>query len=199
PAVESLRDGAYRGAIADVRAPVQLADACDRLLEGTSLRHVIGLAGRQADDEPDAVEKPLEEGVRGFEDSLALNLTGQYALIYASVERLEAGEGDRSITLCSSVNALQSYGAPGYSAAKAGLIGMMNTLSVPFARRGIRINVVAPGTIRTPLTETLADKALATFDRKAKRVPLGRIGKPDDVAAVIEAPAPPTTHSPPSP
>src|SRR5262249_6703791 len=112
PAVESLRDGAYRGAIADVRAPVQLADACDRLLEGASLRHVIGLAGRQADDEPDAVEKPLEEGVRGFEDSLALNLTGQYALIYASVERLEAGEGDRSITLCSSVNALQSYGAP---------------------------------------------------------------------------------------
>src|SRR5262249_42082994 len=123
PAVESLRDGAYSGAIADVRDESGLGSACDRLLEGTSLRHVVGLAGGLVDEEPNLVEKPLDEGVRGFEASLALNLTGQYALIYSCFERLAAGHGDRSITLCSSVNALQSHGAPGYSAAKAGLIG----------------------------------------------------------------------------
>src|SRR5262249_32383404 len=71
------------------------------------------------------------------------------------------------------------------SAAKAGVIGMMNALSVPLAKRGIRVNVVAPGTTRTPLTEDPDDPN--HFGRKAARIPLGRVGPPDDVAAVTEA------------
>ena len=189
PAVQSVRSGAYRGAVADVRDATQLAAACDHLLEGRSLRHVVGLVG--AIDEGESylmMEKSLDDGVRGFESSLATNLTSQYALIHCCFERLIASEGDRSITLCSSVNALHSNGAPAYSAAKAGLIGMMRALSTPFGRRGVRINVVAPGLIRTPLTEMYAEEGEdpGVFDRRAERVPLGRVGNPDDVAAVIE-------------
>ena len=110
-------------------------------------------------------------------------------MICCTFERLADADGDRSITLCSSVSALQGYGSPAYAAAKAGLIGMMNTLSTPFAQRGVRLNIVAPGTIRTPLTEMLTERGgdSAWLDRKGKRVPLGRVGQPDDVAAVIEA------------
>jgi NAD(P)-dependent dehydrogenase (short-subunit alcohol dehydrogenase family) len=110
-------------------------------------------------------------------------------LIQAALPRLIAADGDRSITLCSSVNALRGYGAPAYSAAKAGLIGMTHALATPLGKRGIRVNVVAPGTTRTPLVEEEMRRANdpSRLDRKAKEVPLGRVAMPEDVAAAIES------------
>jgi NAD(P)-dependent dehydrogenase (short-subunit alcohol dehydrogenase family) len=189
PAVETLRSGAYRGMVADVTDPVRLAPAVAQLLEGWELRHVIGLAGRVVEGEPGSFEPDVPDAVDGFSRSLSLNLTGQFALIQAALPKLIEVTGDRSITLCSSVNALRGFGAPAYSAAKAGLIGMTHALATPLGKRGIRINVVAPGTTRTPLLEEeigrLRDPTI--LDRKAKEIPLGRIGEADDVAAVIES------------
>jgi NAD(P)-dependent dehydrogenase (short-subunit alcohol dehydrogenase family) len=120
---------------------------------------------------------------------LSLNLTGQFALIQAALPKLSDATGDRSIILCSSVNALRGYGAPAYSAAKAGLIGMTHVLASPLARRGVRINMVAPGTTRTPLVEEemRAAKDHERLDRAARQIPLGRVAEPDDIARVIES------------
>lgn len=195
-AVEGLRDGAYRGKIADVTDAHRLVAAVDDLLNGRQLRHVVGLAGRVLDGEPGSIAPDFSAAVDGFSASVELNLTGQYALIQAGLPRLIDASGDRSIVLCSSINALRGYGAPAYSAAKAGLIGMAHALATPLGARGIRINVVAPGTTRTPLIE----REMATsndskrLERVAEEIPLGQVGEPEDVAAVIESVADRMTH-----
>jgi NAD(P)-dependent dehydrogenase (short-subunit alcohol dehydrogenase family) len=190
PAVEGLRPERYRGAVADVTEPGQLAAAVDRLLDGLELKHVVGLAGRVVPAEGNILSiRDPGAATEAFDSSLSLNLSAQFTLIHATLEWLGHARGDRSITLCSSVNALRGYGVPAYSAAKAGLTGMMHALATPLGARGIRINVVAPGTTRTPLLESdLANASDPTaMDRKEQEVPLGRIGMPEDVAAVIES------------
>jgi NAD(P)-dependent dehydrogenase (short-subunit alcohol dehydrogenase family) len=190
PTVEGLRPERYRGAVADVTQPGQLATVVDRLLDGLELKHVVGLAGRVIQEEGKILTiQDSAAATEAFNSSLSLNLSGQFSLIHAALERLERAGGDRSITLCSSVNALRGYGMPAYSAAKAGLAGMTHALATPLGARGIRINVVAPGTTRTPLLESELARANdpTAMDRKAEEVPLGRIGKPEDVATVIES------------
>ncbi len=188
-AVETLRRGDYRGKVADVTDPERLVAAVEELLDGRELRHVVGLAGRVLEDEPESIEPDAAVAVDGFSRSLSLNLTGQFALIQAALPKLSEMTGDRSIVLCSSVNALRGYGAPAYSAAKAGLIGMAHVLAGPLGRRGIRVNVVAPGATRTPLVEEemRAARDHTRLDRAASHIPLGRVAEPDDIAAVIES------------
>jgi NAD(P)-dependent dehydrogenase (short-subunit alcohol dehydrogenase family) len=89
--------------------------------------------------------------------------------------------------VCSSVNAFQGWGEPAYSAAKAGLIGLVHALTVPYGTRGIRINAVAPGTIDTPNTRAEDARDPDHFEVMQLGVPLGRLGQPDDVAAVLLA------------
>jgi NAD(P)-dependent dehydrogenase (short-subunit alcohol dehydrogenase family) len=189
PAVETLRSGAYRGKVADVTEPERLRAEVEELLEGLEVRHVVALAGRVIPEERGPIDRDFSAAVDGFSRSVSLNLTGQFALVQAALPRLIAAKGDRSITLCSSVNAQRGFGAPAYSAAKAGLIGMTHAFATPLGRRGIRINVVAPGTTRTPLLEEEIERAgdQAVLDRKANEIPMGRIAEPHDVAAVIES------------
>lgn len=74
------------------------------------------------------------------------------------------------------------WGQSSYAAAKAGVIGMSRALAVEMASRGIRVNVVAPGLIDTPLLRNRSEEALA---RLLKSVPLGRPGSPEDVAEAV--------------
>jgi 3-oxoacyl-[acyl-carrier protein] reductase len=114
------------------------------------LRHVVAVAGGAIEDEVGRLD-PADVPVAVFADSVRLNLVAQYALVRASADRLEAEtpSGNRSITLFSSINALRGYGMPGYSSAKAGLLGLVVALALPLGRRGLRINAVTPGTVIT--------------------------------------------------
>jgi NAD(P)-dependent dehydrogenase (short-subunit alcohol dehydrogenase family) len=155
-------------------------------LEG--LRHVIAVAGGPIDQEVGRLD-PAEVPVDLFAASVRLNLVAQYAIVRAGADRAEAEapHGDRSITLISSLNALRGYGMPGYSSAKAGLLGLVVALALPLGRRGIRINAVVPGTVMTERfrqeyasTPNLAPRLL---DASASN----RGTRPDDVARAIVA------------
>jgi meso-butanediol dehydrogenase/(S,S)-butanediol dehydrogenase/diacetyl reductase len=190
PEVETLRADRYRGKVADVTKPEQLATAVEEAAGDFELRHLVGLAGGLLPAETDVLrERDPAAAAATFGASLSLNLSGQFSLVHASLPRLERAQGDRSIVLCSSVNALRGYGAPAYSAAKAGLIGMMHALATPLGRLGIRVNVVAPGTTRTRRFEEDMIRAGAPdgIDKQAQETPLGRVAEPVDVAAVIES------------
>ena len=197
PSVEGLRPERYRGRVVDVTEPAELDIAIAELLDGLELRHVVGLAGGVLPEEHDIILRPdSAAATAAFDSSLSLNLSAQFTLVHATLPRLDQVDGDRSIALCSSVNALRGFGAPAYSAGKAGLIGMMHALATPVGRLGIRINTVAPGTTHTPALD--ADIARAgdssIVDRRAEEIPLGRLAQPDDVARVIEALADRLTH-----
>ncbi len=81
-----------------------------------------------------------------------------------------------------SVNGLGYFGNEAYSAAKAGIINLTGSLAVRYGRYGIRANVIAPGSIRTPAWQQRIEKDADVFERLKKWYPLGRIGEPEDVA-----------------
>ncbi len=70
------------------------------------------------------------------------------------------------------------------AAAKAAVIGLMRSAAASYATKGIRINAVAPGLTRTPLTQAITNNEIALKASTAFH-PLGRIGEPEDVAAAI--------------
>jgi NAD(P)-dependent dehydrogenase (short-subunit alcohol dehydrogenase family) len=82
-----------------------------------------------------------------------------------------------------SVNALAYVGNEAYSAAKAAMINLTQSIAVRYGRYGIRCNAVAPGSIATPAWQERVEKEPDVFDRLVKWYPLGRIGTPDDVAS----------------
>jgi NAD(P)-dependent dehydrogenase (short-subunit alcohol dehydrogenase family) len=82
-----------------------------------------------------------------------------------------------------SVNGLVSLGNEAYSAAKAGVISLTQSLAVRYGRHGIRVNAIAPATIQTPVWNERLKKDPKLFDRLKKWYPLGRVGKPEDVAS----------------
>lgn len=95
---------------------------------------------------------------------------------------VERGEG--AVVQISSVSGLRgNVGQTNYSAAKAGLIGLTRSLALEVARFNIRVNAVAPGPIETELTEGLEERERR---RLAKMVPMRRMGKPEEVAALVE-------------
>jgi gluconate 5-dehydrogenase len=152
------------------------------------LAHVIGIAGGAVAGEPDSTEDPAALEPEIFRQSLDRNLTSQFLVLRAALTWLrETPPDDCSVLLTSSFNGFSAQGRPGYSAAKAGLAGLMNGLVEPLGRDGIRINVVAPGTIRTPRTEALWAKVPGHFERLEHGTALGRLGTPDDVAAAFVA------------
>ena len=110
-------------------------------------------------------------------DLVDLNLTGPMRCIRAVAPHLSRGA---AIVLVSSVNGLAAFGDEAYSSAKAGLSVLAKNLAVRLGPAGIRINVVAPGTIRT---RVWADQGGP--DRLAGLYPLGRVGEPAEVAAAI--------------
>ena len=117
-----------------------------------------------------------------FADVLATNLIGPMQLA-TKFRALLAGQG--SITFIGSVASFRgTIGQPAYSASKGGLLTLTKTLAQAFARDGIRVNLVAPGLVRSKMTAVTwqnPDRLVAT----EQQVPLARIGEPDDIAGAI--------------
>jgi NAD(P)-dependent dehydrogenase (short-subunit alcohol dehydrogenase family) len=90
-----------------------------------------------------------------------------------------------AIVNIASVNALSYVGNEAYSAGKAAMINMTQSVAVRYGRYGIRCNAVAPGSIATPAWQERVDKEPDVFDRLVKWYPLGRVGTPEDVASAV--------------
>ncbi len=194
-AVAEVAAERYVGVEVDVRDVTALAAAVDRVADRGRLRHLVGIAGGALRDEPLTQHDPAALAPDVFRASVELNLVSQFQVLHAVLPWLRAsGPNDRSITLTSSFNALSGQGMPAYSAAKAGLVGMMYALTAPLGSEGIRVNVVAPGTIATARTGRIWEHAPDHFERLRSSTALGRLGTPEDVARVFVALATQLTH-----
>ncbi len=111
-----------------------------------------------------------------------VNLTAPFRLARAAVRGQMKRRFGRIINITSVVGTTGNPGQTNYVAAKAGLTGMSKALAQEVASRGITVNCVAPGFIATPMTAALDDKQKAAIDA---RIPAGRMGTPDDVAAAV--------------
>jgi NAD(P)-dependent dehydrogenase (short-subunit alcohol dehydrogenase family) len=116
-----------------------------------------------------------------WEQKIDLNLISVMRCIRAALPHLLASEFGGNVVTIGSINGIAAFGGHPYSAAKAGLQNLTKNLAAEYGRRGLRFNLVAPGTIRTRVW----DSRPGTLDRLAKIYPLGRVGEPEDIAAAV--------------
>jgi len=117
-----------------------------------------------------------------FDTVMAINLRSMVALTSLALPHMtERGGG--SVVLMSSLSALRGNGSiNAYALAKAGVAQLARNLAVQWGPKRVRVNAIAPGLIRTPLSEPLmADEAF--MERRLQMTPLRRVGEVDDVAA----------------
>jgi NAD(P)-dependent dehydrogenase (short-subunit alcohol dehydrogenase family) len=128
-------------------------------------------------------QKLAELSVEDWDQTFAINTRPTFQLAQAFRPALTASAG--SIVAVASMSGLRPHrGLGAYSAAKAALVMLCRVMAQEWAADGIRVNAVAPGMIRTPLTERIYRHAEVKARREAL-VPLGRIGTPEDIAGVV--------------
>jgi 3-oxoacyl-[acyl-carrier protein] reductase len=116
--------------------------------------------------------------------ALDVNLTGAFQCTRAALRALmKAREAGRIINITSITAESGSAGQGPYVAAKAGLIGLTKTWAREYASRGITCNAVSPGYIDTDMTAS--ELPAARREELIKSIPLGRVGRPEDVAAAV--------------
>lgn len=126
------------------------------------------LAMRMKDEEWDAV--------------IRVNLEAAFRLMRAAAKPMMKARFGRIVSITSVVGATGNPGQANYAAAKAGLVGMSKSLGQELASRGITVNCVAPGFIRTAMTDVLPD---AQKDALNARIPMGRMGEGEDIGAAV--------------
>lgn len=112
---------------------------------------------------------------------LNINLNGAYALTDPIIAAM-AQRGSGALVFISSVNAISHFGNPAYSAAKAGLVAYSKAIAVERGHEGVRSNVVAPGSVRTPAWDHRLAADPSLLDNVLPHYPLGRMVSPTEVA-----------------
>ena len=117
-----------------------------------------------------------------WDQVINVNLTATFRLARAAVRGMMRRRFGRVIGITSVVAVTGNPGQGNYSASKAGMIGMMKSVAAEYAKRGVTANCVAPGFIATAMTEKLNEKQREAI---LNRVPAGRLGTSEDVAAAV--------------
>jgi len=113
---------------------------------------------------------------------LNINLKGTFNCTKAVVRHMSKQKSGKIVNIASVVGEMGNAGQGNYAASKAGVIGFTKTIAREFAQRGINVNAIAPGYIKTPMTDALPDKVKEELKRL---IPLDRLGKPEDVAEAV--------------
>ena len=138
---------------------------------------------------------PNEDGPNDrFDDLVETNLAGTYYCTRAAVRHLAPGPDTRHVVVIASILArIAVPGYTGYSASKAGLLGLMRSFSAELAGENVQVNAICPGWVDTDMSAQGLDEIAVAIGgtredayREAMRaVPLGRMGQPEDIAGTV--------------
>jgi 3-oxoacyl-[acyl-carrier protein] reductase len=117
-----------------------------------------------------------------FDLVLSVNLRGTFVCTREAAKLMTKQRLGRIVNISSVVGQAGNAGQANYVASKAGVIGLTKTTALELASRGITANAVAPGYIDTDMTSDLPEQVRALF---LERIPLKRMGKPEDIAAAV--------------
>lgn len=171
-----------RGAACDVADPEACARAHGALVEALGpVSVLVSCAGINAQE-----IKPLhEQPFALFERMLAIHVHGSARMAALCVPAMRALGFGRIVHISSILGLMALPWRAGYTTAKHALVGLTRALALENARYGITVNAVAPGYILTPVLEERIRRGILDYDRYAERTPVGRWGRPEEVARVI--------------
>ena len=180
--VEQVR--AAGGEAIFIAADVGKPEDCEALVRGAVEKfgrldiacNNAGIGGPQA---PTA-DYPLD----GWAQVIGINLSGVfYGMKYQLPAMLKNG-GGAIVNMASILGAVGFAGAPAYTAAKHGVVGLTQAAALEYSAQGVRINAVGPGFIHTPMISALEDNQ-AVNDMLVAAHPIGRLGRAEEVAELV--------------
>jgi 3-oxoacyl-[acyl-carrier protein] reductase len=162
-----------------LQADVSKADQVDKLIEQTQEKFgridiLVNNAGITRDT------LLLRMKPEDWQAVIDLNLTGVFLCTRAVSKIMLKQRSGRIINIASVAGQMGNPGQANYSAAKAGVIGFTKTVAKELASRGVTVNAVAPGFIETDMTSNLTNT-----EEILKLIPLGRYGKPEEIAGMV--------------
>lgn len=162
-----------RAVQADVASP---EDAARLVAEAGDLDILVNNAGLTRDG---LLARMSDDDWRTVIDT---NLSSVFYTCRAVCRPMMKKRGGAIVNVSSIVGVHGNWGQTNYAASKAGIIGFTKSLARELGSRGVRANVVAPGYVKTQLTDVLPEEATAAM---LGNTPLGRLGEPDDVAGAV--------------
>jgi NAD(P)-dependent dehydrogenase (short-subunit alcohol dehydrogenase family) len=155
------------------------ASAVDRLIAAAGAPDIlVNNAGWTRGETLESVDDAV------WRDELAINLDGVFRVTRPILGAM-ARRGSGAIVFVSSVNALAHFGNPAYAVAKAGIIAYARAIAVEYGRRGVRANVVCPGSVRTPAWGHRIERDPGILEAATHFYPLGRLVEPGEVANAV--------------
>jgi NAD(P)-dependent dehydrogenase (short-subunit alcohol dehydrogenase family) len=126
---------------------------------------------------------PLTDvAVEDFDSALAINLRGTFLCMKYEIAAMLDSGGGAIVNMASTAGLEAVGGLAAYVSSKHGIVGLTKVAALEYAARGVRVNVVAPGPIRT---EQLVRAGEAAQQGAAQAVPMRRVGEPDEVASTV--------------
>ena len=169
------------GVTCDVSDEAQAAAMVDRTVNTFGrLDMAFNNAGIQAPP-VDAADETSEQ----FDRVNDVNLRGVWACMKHELRQMRE-QGSGAIVNCSSLGGL--VGLPGraaYHASKHGVIGLTRSAALEYAPRGVRINAICPGTIKTPMVDDMITKGELDLEEATRNQPIGRLGQAEEIAASV--------------
>ena len=141
-------------------------------------------AAPQGLDRREIAEVPVEV----FDEVIRINLRGTYLMSRAAVPVMRERRWGRIVSVSSMAGVIAAAYSTAYSASKAGILGFTRALAMDVARWGITVNAVAPGAVGTSRSFLSEDPDLdveAEMARRAQGIPVGRVGRPEDIAGAV--------------
>jgi NAD(P)-dependent dehydrogenase (short-subunit alcohol dehydrogenase family) len=130
-----------------------------------------------------------EQPESNFDAIMAVNARGTFLCLQSEIEHMRKGGGGAIVNLSSVAGLIGFPGLSPYVASKHAVIGMTRNAALEYGKEGIRVNAICPGGIETRMLDSLADQAsggkLSTHDMMDPLHPIGRIGKPQEVAELV--------------
>jgi NAD(P)-dependent dehydrogenase (short-subunit alcohol dehydrogenase family) len=123
--------------------------------------------------------------LRDWQRIMDVDLTGVFLCIkYQIVAMLETG-GGAIVNTASGLGLVGIAGQPAYVAAKHGVVGLTKAAALEYSARGVRVNAVCPGVVRTPLFESAAAADPSALANIESLHPIGRLGRPEEIADAV--------------
>lgn len=161
---------------------VSSEDSCRQMVEATAAAFgrcdfAVNNAGTGTIDKSPVADIPAEEWRR----LMSINLDGVFYCLKAEIAVM-ASRGGSIVNMASIMGSVATLGAGAYVASKHGVVGLTKAAALDYAESGIRVNAVGPGYIETPM---LAGRSPEQINELGSRHPLGRLGRPEEIAQVV--------------